>query len=398
MEEKVKHHLKVLAGLALLFVGVNVLAAPKAPVKDWNFLVFINGVNNLDEFGTLNINQMEEIGSNDRLNILVQWGSWARPSVDRLLVQKDSDVVKVTSPVVQSLGRVDMGDYRNLVDFVRWSQENYPSRKTFVAVWNHGSGWHRPELIDVGLKDISHDDRTGNAITTEQLGVAMQEIAAAIGRKVDIYGSDACLMGMVEVADQMADSVKIFVGSQDLEPGEGWPYSTFLRAWTANMDMGAADVARTLTHEFLLAYDGGLYGEERVTLSAYDLEEIGSYREALHALSAKLSAQSPTVLSQLKSKISATKFFYLGDYRDVIDFSIQSGLGKIAPAETAALNAAHSRFVVANAQNQDEMTFGVSIWMPHNPQDFVDFWDRYSRLSFHRHTGWGEFLRRMHGL
>ena len=65
------------------------------------------------------------------------------------------------------------------------------------------------------IKDISFDDRTGHSIKTEELGQAMQEIASRLGHKVDIYASDACLMGMVEVADQMKASVDYFIGSQD---------------------------------------------------------------------------------------------------------------------------------------------------------------------------------------
>jgi len=77
-------------------------------------------------------------------------------------------------------------------------------------------------------------------ITTKQLGQALKESAAIIGHPVDVYGSDACLMAMAEVAHEMADSVNVYVGSQEVEPGAGWPYGDFLKLWTAKPTATAA--------------------------------------------------------------------------------------------------------------------------------------------------------------
>ncbi|HWU42127.1 MAG TPA: clostripain-related cysteine peptidase, partial [Bdellovibrio sp.] len=134
------NHLSRVLLCLFLFLGATSQAAE--PMKEWNFLVFINGVNNLDSYGAQNINQMETVGSTDKMNILVQWGSWANPNVTRLLVQKDDDTSKVTSPVVQSLGGTDMGDWKELVRFVEWANQNYPAKHYFIVVWDHGNGWH----------------------------------------------------------------------------------------------------------------------------------------------------------------------------------------------------------------------------------------------------------------
>src|SRR6185312_17425586 len=219
-----------------------------AAQKDWTFLVYINGHNNLDSYGAQNIKSMEQVGSSDKLNIVVQWASLANNDTRRLLIQKDTTGSQdVTSPVVQSLPRVDMGNYHSLVDFVKWGAQNYPAKHYFVAVWDHGNGWHLQSMGgNMHANDISWDDDSGNNITTEQLGQAMGEIATAIGHKVDIYGSDACLMAMAEVAGEMKDSVSVFVGSQETEPGAGWPYATFLADWENNPSMSAQQIGATL--------------------------------------------------------------------------------------------------------------------------------------------------------
>src|SRR5207249_497818 len=97
----------------------------------------------------------------------------------------------------------------------------------------------------------------GNHITTLQLGQAIQEVSKAIGHKLDVYGSDACLMSMVEVAGEMSKSVDTFVGSEEVEPGEGWPYVTLLKRWSANPKSTPAQVGKILAEEYVKAYSTG---------------------------------------------------------------------------------------------------------------------------------------------
>lgn len=388
--------LRIIISMLIMSLGLAVThanAKQKQQVKDWNFLVFINGVNNLDPFGTSNINQMEEVGSTDHMNIIVQWGSEASQSVKRLLVQKDDQPYKVTSPVVKDLGQVDMGDYKQLVDFVDWANTTYPAQHTFVVVWNHGSGWHR--INSFMPTDISYDDRTGNSITTEQLGEAMKEIAEKIGKKVDIYGSDACLMGMVEVADQMSDSVNYFVGSQDLEPGDGWPYSPFLQKWAAHPEMSAKEVSQLISREFVEAYSGGVYGNMDVTMSAYDLTKIEPLRKAIANLSEELMSKSAAEIKTMKDASYNTKYFSNMDYLDLYDFLAQIENQKITGNTLQAVRDAHKEFVIANDQNMSSNVYGLSIWLPSSGWTFDNYWDRYQNLNFNKNTGWGNFLKKL---
>jgi hypothetical protein len=139
--------------------------------KEWTFLLFLNGNNNLDYFGAYNINQMEEVGSNENLNMVVQWASIGKRTTKRLLVTKDNDTKNVTSKTIEDLGNIDMGDYKQLVNFIEWGAKNFPAKHYMVAVWNHGNGW---QILNLGAgaitRDISYDDNTGNKITTEELG------------------------------------------------------------------------------------------------------------------------------------------------------------------------------------------------------------------------------------
>ncbi|MFZ9594816.1 MAG: hypothetical protein ACO3A2_01925, partial [Bdellovibrionia bacterium] len=68
--------------------------------KEWTFLTFMNGKNNLDSFGALNINQMEKVGSTDQINVVVQWASLKNKSVKRLFINQDQNPKKVTSHIL----------------------------------------------------------------------------------------------------------------------------------------------------------------------------------------------------------------------------------------------------------------------------------------------------------
>lgn len=363
-------------------------------LKDWTLLVFLNGHNNLDPFGTLDLNEMEQVGSTQKLNVVVQWASLGKPT-KRVYVEKDSLPNQVTSPVVAEIGVADMGDWRTLRDFVQWGMETYPAKHTFVVVWNHGSGW-RLKRSQVGIQDISNDDLTGNVITTPELGRALREASLNVGRRIDLYGSDACLMGMVEVASEMSDRVDYFVGAQELEPGDGWPYGQFLARWDAFSHAMPKDVIQVLVEEFVKSYQGGAQGRSEVTLSGFDLSKLPRVEQATQAFGIALSTLDTTSRRSVVAAANASQGFYYSDYRDIIDFTAQltqrgvSGLSAVSQE----LAAATRELVVANGTSAGyRRATGASIWLPPSRTLFNAHEGRYQELQFQSRTAWADALR-----
>lgn len=395
----------ILSGLALVATSAALQpahAADPAAQKEWTLLVFLNGNNNLDSFGAFNINQMEQIGSTDKINVVVQWASLENGKVQRLLVTKDNNKNKVTSPILQDMGQVDMGDWHNLVEFVRWGAENFPAKHYFVDVWNHGSGWHaiqsgQTRRGEFHPSDISWDDLTGNSITTKQLGQAMEEVARIIGHKVDLYGSDACLMGMAEVAGEMKDSVEIFAGSQELEPGAGWPYDDLLREWGKKEKATASDVAKILTNVYLKSYQGGQNGNQEVTFSAYDLTQSDKLYGAITQLGGQLMKLDSASRKAIVKATKASQNFFYDDYVDFGDFLNQvekANVGKLEKEVIREARGALSSYVIANGVTQTyARATGVSIWIPNSMSTFNSYVDKYSTLQFQNDTRWADALR-----
>ena len=361
--------------------------------KKWTFIIYLNGDNNLDAYAPDNIKAMEKIGSNDDVNIVVQWASLSRRNAVRFLVQKSADPSKVTSPILEDLGLVDMGDYHSLENFIQWAVEHYPADHYFIDVWNHGSGW-RKRSFALENKDISWDDISGNVITTEQLGESMRFAANLIGHKVDLYASDACLMGMAEVANQMVDSVSYFAGSQEVEHAEGWPYDALLRRWEANTNATAADVAKILTEEYVASYSTATRNEE-VTFSAYDLSQLANLDNAITQLGKSIRQLSPSDRAKLISTAGYAQTFAYHDYADLMDLMTRFSAANIRGLDKKAIaqvRASIKTLVIANAASKSYRANGLSIWLPMSRSLYLKKAARYELLAFNVTTHWNDTL------
>ncbi len=365
-------------------------------VKEWTFLIFMNGHNDLDRFGAMDINEMEQVGSTEDLNIVVQWASLAGQNTKRLLVHQDSDTDNVTSPVVQDLGMpVDMGNYESLNEFIDWGVQNYPAKHYFIDVWNHGYGW-LPRSRDA-LQDISFDDLTGHVISTKQLGTISQHAKETIGHPVDILGTDACLMSMLEVTREMSDSVHVFIGSEDLEPGEGWPYDLFLKEWVSTPKASAKTVSKILTKVYV-DYYGGL-AQTGVTLSSFDLKKINPLLKATQDFGQAILSLDTETKNLLIETIKQTTNFTGWDYIDLLDL-----LNKISESNTIILDErvtsnlrkTISDFVISNHYSSDFPEIGgVSLWLPNNRMMFDLYKDVYQTLEFDKLTHWSAMLENL---
>ena len=262
-------------------------AEDRAP-KEWTVMVFINGKNDLEMAGLYNVNQMEKVGSSKKLNIVVEQGRIAgHTDLDgdwtgsrRMLVKKDRNEEKITSPVLMETKTVDMGDYKRAVDFVKWSKENFPAKRYMLIIWNHGSGWMDPRSAQKG---ISFDDETGNYIRTPQIGQILKEAG-----KVDILAFDACLMQMAEVAYEVKDYAEVIVGAEETVPGLGFPYDMFLGAMAKKPDMSTEGTSAVMVEAFKMFYDAVKKGANLSAIRASKVAGLGGHMAGFASLAKEI--------------------------------------------------------------------------------------------------------------
>lgn len=361
-------------------------------VKDWTVLVFLNADNNLDQFGVKDVNEMEKIGSNDRLNIVVlldREGGTAQ----KLYITKDNDMNKISSQVVEELGVYDMGDYKNLVSFVEWGVKNYPAKNYVVNIWNHGSGWNKKRALT--FKGISYDDQSGNHITTAQLGQAMASIYQTLGKKLDILAMDACLMQMAEVCYEIKDYVQFCVASEETEPGDGYTYDTFLGPLAKDPSMDALAVSKLTAQAYTEHY---IQQNEACTQSSVNLDRMDAFMAKFDQLCAKLAElmSDKAVVTAIKKQVRPyTQAFYyrsnidLGHFVSLIQKNVKNEEIQTLAAETLALyGAGQNPLIAGNYINGSSMknATGLAIYFPS-----YSLGSDYNKVKFSK-TNWTLFL------
>lgn len=362
--------------------------------KEWTVMVFMNSKNDLEEYGIQDINEMERVGSTSKVNVVVEMGrikgeydnsngDWG--GVRRYFIKNDllTDPLgkKITSPVVEDLGSVNMGDYREVIKFVKWAKNNYPAKKYLLILWNHGSGWIKDEPVIE--KGISYDEETGNNIDTPQLGKIIKEVG-----KIDILASDACLMQMAEIAYEVKDGVDYLVGSEETEPGEGYSYYKILFPLSVDPSMDAETLAKII----VLAYwQSNLRSKSLATHSVLKLSNIQPLISKMDAFARAAIASGEKEI--IRSARDSAQRYVIDDNKDLKHFvdlvgkkSSNASLKKAAFDLSSFLGS--GEFIIENKTNISSNSNGIAVYVPQNYYD-----NDYNEIRLSKDTMWDEFLK-----
>lgn len=429
------HHAS--CNLALATQDATTSSASQPVLKPWTIMVFMAADNNLEAGADQDLNEMETVGSNDTMNIVVQLdrnGRYSEKSelkwtgARRFLIRRDDLPKKFTSPHLLDLGPVDMAAPESLLAFVRWAKEAYPAERYALILWNHGTGWKEADLsmnLISGTPeqerttverpsfqpmpgsiscDISYDETSGNWMDIPTLEKSLIGIRAILGKPIELLGYDACLMQMVEVAHAAASTARFQVASPDWEPENGWPYDSILTALNAAPDMDGCRLGKTIVEKYRESYINGSQGNTAVTLSLIDLSRLRPFEKELLAFSKAVQASIRDIDDIEQARDETLKYFY-SDYADLGHFlSILSRRTAPGPLQQAAdrLRAALvgeagvPGLVIANGVTGDKYrdSTGACIFFPDRAGFFV-YKNRYHLLSFAARTGWFSLLEEL---
>jgi len=388
-----------LAALLCLIASSTVFAQENA-AKKWTFMVFINADNNLDRFGILDIQEMEKAGISADVNIVAQidrgYGKPARRyDVTGRLADAQADDWGLLAKNVAELGEVDMGDYKEMVSFVKWSCENYPAENYALVIWNHGAGWKKKDNAPV-VKGVSYDDQSKNHISTKDLGIAMGAVHNLIGRPIDILAFDACLMQMIEVSYEVRENVRYMVASEETEPGDGWPYELICAPLVQTPSMDAAALAKLIPQAYVQNYASKGKG---CTQSAVDCSKLDELAAAVEFLALKITdacAVETSEIAAAKNALGATQKYSYADNIDLGHFAEMIGqASKDETVKRAAeeLRTVYGRVIVENQFTGMAARFstGMAIYFPR-----YSFNSKYETIKFSA-LDWDEMVRAVTG-
>jgi hypothetical protein len=140
-------------------------------------------------------------------------------------------------------------------------------------------------------RGIAYDDGSGDCLDNRELKQVLAHAHHMLGRPVDLVGMDACLMTMLEVAYQLRDHARILVGSEELEPGAGWPYAAVFGDLVAGPTMGPPVLAAAIVRRYAESYASS--GAD-ATQSAIDLSALDDLVGAVDALGRALLGGLPS--------------------------------------------------------------------------------------------------------
>jgi hypothetical protein len=413
----------------------------------WTILTYIAAHNNIQYYGKRSYDQIIGVGSTPKVvqGILFDWPDGAA----RYITACPGGVVKQ-----EQLGDYDSADPDSLIKNAQWVFGQYPAEHYGLILWSHGSGW-RPEEIEEIASKIRHDtqvdeqearsrssttgsraffrstlqtilkkeratdraicfdDGSGHSLDTIELERVTREIANSIGQKIDLIGMDACLMGNIEVAYQLRNNVEYMVASEELVPGQSWPYDIIFGELQNTPDLQSGDLSELIVSEYLHYYKNHppVFGNGDITKIALDLSKtntfitsmkelaetlIANMKEAIHYLE-KAQTDTYIVETSEESRVSNKFNFHLWDIKSVVRHlgkNIQHE--KIKSAANNVIETFDKCGLVVRSEHMGEWfdnIGGLSVYLiapKRNKQRHIS--DYYPDLAFSKDAKWYDLL------
>ncbi len=348
-------------------------------VSDWTVMVYMCADNGMNEQSYRDIAEMMEIGSNERVEILVQldnarWDS--NPGVKRYLIEKGSLVL------LENLGELDMADPYTLINFARFIKDSYPAKHYLLVLWDHGTGWRDPSSPQ---RSIIYDETDGNSMSIPQgeLYQALSGVRDVLGRKIDVLGFDGCEMGMIEIAYDIKEFASIMLASEDLIPYDGYPYDKIISILSSNPKISPYDFAGDAVRMYIQTYK-----EISIpcTFSAIDLERIEKVEEVLRDLC------KGSIPKDIREKVQT----FRGGPEEESPSPKDEAVDLIDLLERIGYRVPD--FVIESGHFGDcfSSAKGVSIWFPYYYLTFKRGCSSYRGLRFAKNVDWLQFLNRFY--
>ena len=306
----------------------------------WTVLVYMDADNSLASYASYNMNDMSAgLASLNGINLLVQWNKPNNKETWRCEIIPGGSVDAGSFPI-----EMGANPSTELVKSMQWIVNNYPADQYALILWDHGSGVEDfyPDAARNIVRSISnnfrwlnllpsfpsrgvlYDDEEQTCLTNPGLVSALIQIKKLLGKNLDLIAMDACLMAMVEVTYQMKGLVNLFVGSQQTVPGNGYPYSHFIKPLSLNP---AGTTPLQLAQSMVSAYKDFYTTQMPVsdfTLSAIDVTSIDLIKKNIDqfitAVAACAKADAAKTKSMIISARNSSISFEMPEYIDLHSF------------------------------------------------------------------------------
>jgi hypothetical protein len=192
--------------------------------NSWTVFVYGNADHSLTPNFLDDLEEMKEVGGNEKLNIVVETDLDASKKyfLDIYNVKQEHRdkvtrgvVLESGHEVVQVLSERDTDDANELGDFLDWGISNYPADRYGLVLWDHGGQW-------TGFGgDKNNGQRTWgkpNMKTADIKEAVLQTLMKHDLKKLDFLSFDTCLMGGAEVLADVHELCDVYIANTSAPP------------------------------------------------------------------------------------------------------------------------------------------------------------------------------------
>ena len=332
--------------------------------KEWTVLCYLNGHGNQQSEVDRSVRDLERVGSTDSVDLVTQvaggepyYGNYGSH------IQKSKLLGMVpTSRSIPSPQESDPASPSRLAESIIQTAEAYPSKHLMVVMGGHGGAF----------QGLMPNSQTGERMRLEGLKTALNAAKEALGRPIDMLVMDSCLMGSVETAHAVKDSVRYLAASEEIVLSNNLRYDKLAKGLQGADTEGAIEAVMEARNNKSLS-----------TASVVDcsrMDELVS-RMKPFAMSVDTAADAqhfrqPKVLKRVGSPDRPST---LSDMRDLSDLAGRAGDAELARFVKGEVVVRHAH---GEGQGLDD-SHGLSIYAPSGEPV-----ESYRESGFAQETGW----------
>ena len=250
---------------------------------------------------------------------------------------------------------------------------------------------------DRKLRAMLHDKTNGDLLTNYEAHLVIRAAFNRAGRKrpVDLMFSDTCLNGMIEVVEQFRGFAEVIIGSEELEPGDGWDYTGWFSRMADQPPADAAAWARQAVRSYERAYRDRPE-EHPCTLGAF--KASNGIAKSFKALIAAIKKHGTEGFGWIRDARDQTQSFADSDTYDLNDFAAR--LAKATSDSTVRAASGRLTAAVAAARVDScalgdlvDKSSGLAFWCPNGKTSYRRVGETYRKLEFDKAVGWTKYLQ-----
>ncbi len=417
------------------------------PRKPMTIIIYIAADNDLHPFAWKNIKQMESIGSNENVNVLVQLNTPGYNNPTKRYVIKQGKRLLVPADGVAPTQKLNSGSPQTLIDCAAWAMKYYPADNLVINLWDHGSGVYDPgsarivkssdlfrfntetNMLELNRisdynnmmtanddqdmrqngRGICFDDTFKSYLSNQDLKFALSEIQTKVlgGKKIGILWFDACLMAMLEIADLCKDHVDYLVGSEEVEYASGSNYEMVLRPFI-DKALSARELACHIVSCFEKAYQNIT---RDYTQSAMDLSLIRPLEDNVNLVATQLyyalqdqrNGSVTKLLQQCKTRPFCTCFeeptyidlrnFYVNLQANLTSINLNNYTNEatlkytLQQLLTQGINLINKAVIANKVGSNQQRAGGISIYFPER-----GMFNSYPKCNFAKTNNWSSMI------